>query len=171
MAGSPAKLPGSEKSAGAAALAALASVVAMLGCCLPLPALLAAGSLGAAASLIDAWLPAARPYLLTAAIACLGFAFYRLYHRRYCRARRPLWLQALVWTALFAVAATTFFPQWTANLLAGPVPAASTAANTTAAGARGPQQPLLTLRDLTALRDRFNAASAHPRLIALLSPT
>lgn len=138
----------------------MGSLVAMLGCCLPLPAMLAATSLGAAAG----WLPAARPYLLACSIGCLAFAFYRLYHRRYCDARRPLWLQAMVWIALMAVGVSTFLPQWTANLLAGPVAAAP-------ARPRGSQPPLVVLRELGALRESFNAAAGQTRLIALLSPT
>ena len=134
----------------------------MLGCCLPLPAILAAGSLGFAAG----WLPAARPYLLAAAFASLAFAFYRLYHRRYCELPRPWWTQALVWTSLAAVLTTGLFPQWTANLLAGtPVTPAHQAS------ARGKQIPLVVFRQLDPLRDSFNAAVTHTRILALLSPT
>lgn len=132
----------------------------MLGCCLPLPAVLAAGGFGVVAG----WLPALRPYLLAVAVVCLGFAFWRLYARRFCAARRPLWLQGVVWLALAAVGVTAFFPQWTANVLAGP-------AATARPRVRGAQAGLVVLRDLTALRENFNAAAGSIRLIALLSPT
>jgi hypothetical protein len=144
----------------AASAAALTSLLAMLGCCLPLPAVLAAGSLGAAAG----WLPAARPYLLAASAASLAFAFYRLYHRRYCEAPHPLWTQALVWLSFAAVLATALFPQWTANLLAGTRPPAATRS-------REPQMPLRVFRQLEPLRDSFNASVDRTRILALFSPT
>ena len=139
--------------------AALASLVAMLGCCLPLPAVLAAGWLGAAAG----WLPAARPYLLAAAVASLGFAFYRLYHRRYCEVRRPWWMQMLVWCSLAAVVGVAVFPERLANVLAG--------SRAAVVRAPGRQQPLTVLRNLAALREEFNAAIGQTRVIALFSPT
>lgn len=144
------------------AVAAIASLVAMLGCCLPLPALLAAGSFGAAAGR----LPAARPYLLAASAASLAFAFYWLYHRRYRESPRPWWAQALVWISFAAVLTTGLFPQWTANLLAG-LP--STPASQPRA--RGKQIPLVAFRQLDPLRDSFNAAVTQTRILALLSPT
>ena len=144
-----------------ATAAALASLAAMLGCCLPLPAVLAAGSLGAVAG----WLPSARPYLLAASFASLGFAFYRLYHRRFCELKRPWWTQALLWFSLTAVLAAAWFPQWTANLLAGsPVAVARPRA-------RGHQVPLQVFRDLAPLRESFNASIERTRILALLSPT
>jgi len=142
--------------------AAIASWVAMLACCLPLPAVLAAGSLGAA----SAWLPAARPYLLMLALGSLAYAFYRLYHRRFCENRRPVVLQAMVWLSLALVTFTALAPQRLANLLAGPVAAPKPILAT-----GGPQPPLVTLRSLDALRDAFNEAQGQHRVIALLSPT
>lgn len=144
----------------AATAAALASLAAMLGCCLPLPAILAAGSFGAAAG----WLPSARPYLLAAAVASLAFGFYRLYHRRYCALPRPLWTQGLVWFSLAAVLANTFFPQFSANLLAG-------SPSRAAVRPRGPQLPLRVFRHLEPLRESFNASVDRTRILALLSPT
>jgi hypothetical protein len=146
-----------RRSAFPSVLAAVVSVFAMLGCCLPLPAVLAAGSLGA----LSAWLPSARNYFLASAIATLAYAFYQLYRRHSCYARRPWWLQVMVWGALFSVLAIAWLPQRTANFLAGRVPIRAALA----------PPPLTTLRDLSALRERFNAASSRTRVIALLSPT
>ena len=137
------------------ALAALSGVALAASCCLPLPAILAAGSLGAA----SAWLPEARPYLMAASLAALAFGFYRLYSRKHCERRGPV-VQGVLWISLLSVFAFLLFPQKTAQLLAGPAPAAKVA---------GPLP--VTPLDLAALKQAFNAASQETRVIALLSPT
>jgi len=145
-----------EKRASASALAALSSVVAMLGCCVPLPAILLAGSLAGAGG----FLAEARPYLLALSMALVAYAFYALYRKPTCAAPRPWWAQALVWLSLACVVALASFPQWAANKLAGPTE------NTTKT-----TLPVRTLADLAQLRTAFNAAVNETRVIALLSPT
>lgn len=139
------------------AFAALGSVALAASCCLPLPAILAAGSLGAA----SAWLPNARPYLMGASLAALAFGFYRLYSKKHCERRSPF-AQAILWIALTATLAFLFFPQTTAQLLAGPAP------STPSAAVR--DLPIADL-DLDALKQSFNASAHETRVIALLSPT
>lgn len=137
------------------AFAALGGVALAASCCLPLPAILAAGSLGAA----SAWLPEARPYLMAASLAALAFGFYRLYSKKHCERRGPV-AQGVLWISLLATLAFLLFPQKTAQLLAGPVPTARTAA----------PLPIADL-DIASLKQAFNAAAGETRVIALLSPT
>lgn len=151
-----------RRAAASASAAALASWLATLACCLPLPAVLAAGSLGAAGS----WLPGARPYLSVLAAAALAYAFYRLYHRKFCDSRRPAYLQLMVWLSLALLVVTTLAPERFANLLAGPprVPAVLRTS-------LGPQAEMLTIRDVSALREAFNRERERWRVMALFSPT
>ncbi len=148
------------KRASVSALAALASVVAMVSCCLPLPAILLAGGL----SIGGVWLTEARPYLLALSLALVGYALYSLYRKRSCAMARPLWAQALVWLSLGAVVALGAFPQWSANRLAGSASPSAVKGGVSAL-------PLRTLIDLNQLRTSFNASINETRVIALLSPT
>jgi predicted PurR-regulated permease PerM len=150
-----------QRTAGSATGAAIASWLAMMACCLPLPAVLAAGSFGA----LGAWLPTARPYLLALAFATLAYAFYRLYHRRFCESRRPAYLQLMAWLSLALVTLTALAPERLANLLAG------TPARSAPSLRSGQPSPLVTIRSLDALKQAFNHSVHHKRLIALLSPT
>jgi hypothetical protein len=94
-----------------ASIGAIASVLAASSCCLPiLPVLLAAGFAGS-----SAFLAAARPYLLGAAILFIGYGFYQARRAKKCRRRPNVIASVLLWVAAAFVVISIFFPQVMAN--------------------------------------------------------
>src|SRR3974390_3115872 len=90
-----------------ASIAAIVSVLAASGCCLPiLPFLAAAGLAGGSAFL---W--AARPYLLAASICFIGFGFFQAARARKCDRGASLSAGVFLWISTAAVLISTFFPQ------------------------------------------------------------
>ncbi|MBI3698240.1 MAG: hypothetical protein HY238_25810 [Acidobacteria bacterium] len=97
-----------------ASLAAVASLVAGLSCCLPLGPLLGAAGLAGVAPFLGAW----RPYLAWASVALLGLAFFQTYGARQCRARRSVFSVVLLWTAAGLTVILFCFPQVIAGWVA-----------------------------------------------------
>lgn len=96
-----------------ASLAALASLLATVACCIPvLPLALAAGFAG-----MGTFLSAARPYFMAASVILVAFGFYQAARAKKCR-RRSVAASVLLWFSALMVAASIFFPQWVANILA-----------------------------------------------------
>lgn len=98
----------------AASAAAVASVFAASGCCLPiLPFVAAAGFAGGSTFLL-----AARPYLLGASILFIAYGFYQARRANKCE-RRPSAIGSIVlWLSTVFVALSIFFPQAMANAAA-----------------------------------------------------
>jgi len=96
-----------------APLVAIVSVIASLGCCLPVAFLAALGAAGASA--IFAGL---RPWLLVLSAIMLVIGFVQLYRPRKCE-RRSSAASALFWVAVALFLALLFFPQQVASLVAG----------------------------------------------------
>ncbi len=156
--------PGEKPSGGmqtaAVSFAAIGSVVAASSCCLPaFPFAMAAGFAGGSAFLL-----AARPYLLGAAVLFIAWGFYQARRARQCRRKPGVVVPILLWASTVFVALSIFFPQAMANAAAGLVSGARTAQGQ-------PQLVTLTGDNLTGLRDAFNAASNDVRVLILLSPT
>jgi len=98
-----------------ASIAAIGTLLAASGCCLPvLPLLFAAGFAGSSAFLV-----AVRPYLLGASILLIGYAFYQAWRAKKCRHRRSAIASVLLWVAAVFVVISIFFPQIMANVSAG----------------------------------------------------
>lgn len=98
----------------ASSLAALAGVAAACGCCLPLPAVIASAGIAGASAL----LASLRPWLLTASLLLLAFAFWQTYRRPACGRRRSLAAKVLLWLSLALIVVMFLFPQTVAGLLA-----------------------------------------------------
>ena len=97
-----------------ASMAALASVLAACGCCLPvIPFALAAAFAGGSAFL---W--AARPYLLAASILFIAYGFYEARRMKRCRKRAGRIASLLLWVSALLVGVSILFPQMMANLAA-----------------------------------------------------
>lgn len=98
-----------------ASFAAIASVLAASGCCLPiLPFVMAAGFAGGSAVL-----SAARPYLLAVSILLIAYGFYNAKRAKSCRRRRSVISLILLWVSTAFVAISILFPQLMANAAAG----------------------------------------------------
>jgi hypothetical protein len=137
-----------------ATLAAIASLVAALSCCLPLGTLLmAAGSAGA--SLFSERL---RPWLLAFSVASLVFAFVQTYVRRRCDFRTRRLRTVLLWFSALLVVGMLAAPRYVSSLLAGKLPSLSAASE-------------LRPFDQSVFVREFNAATGQTRLVVLLSPT
>jgi hypothetical protein len=97
-----------------ASLAALGSVIAASGCCLPLfPFLFAAGAAGT-----SAFVTQLRPYLLLLSVLLIAFGFYKAWRAKQCNCK-PSWISTvLLWFSAFVVFIFIFFPQVIANLVA-----------------------------------------------------
>jgi cytochrome bd-type quinol oxidase subunit 2 len=103
-----------NRRAAVASFAAIASVLAALGCCLPiLPFVMAAGFAGG-----SAFLSAARPYLLTASILLIAYGFYHARRTKKCRRRPSVIAMALLWVSTAFVLISILFPQLMANAAA-----------------------------------------------------
>jgi hypothetical protein len=97
-----------------ASLAALASLISMVACCLPvLSFALAAGFAG-----LGSVLSAARPYLMAASVILIVFGFYQATRAKKCRRRPSVAASILLWLSALIVAVSIFFPQWMANIVA-----------------------------------------------------
>ena len=95
-----------------AALSAIFSSLATLGCCLPLGF---AGALGAAGA--SAFFGALRPWLLGLSVALLGVGFWQQRRARQC-ALKGRWLgEVLLWAAVVTFLGMTLFQQQTAGFL------------------------------------------------------
>lgn len=95
-------------------LAAILSVLAASGCCLPvLPFVAAAGFAGG-----SAFFEAARPYFLGASILLIGLGFWQARRARKCNRKPSVVGAALLWISTAFVAMALFFPQVMANAAA-----------------------------------------------------
>jgi hypothetical protein len=103
-----------SRTAVAASLAALGSVIAASSCCLPLlPFLFAAGAAGT-----SAFVAQLRPYLLVLSVLLIAFGFYKSWRAKQCDCK-PSWVSTfLLWFSAFVVFVFIFFPQVIANLVA-----------------------------------------------------
>lgn len=98
-----------------ASFAAIASVLAASGCCLPiLPFVVAAGFAGGSAVL-----SAARPYLLAVSVLLIAYGFYQARRAKSCRRRLSLVSLILLWVSTAFVAISILFPELMANAAAG----------------------------------------------------
>jgi len=145
---------------GLTSAAAIASVIAASSCCLPvLPFIAAAGLAGGSAFLNEA-----RPYLLGASVLLIVFSFWQAARAKRCNERRSTLGTVVLWIAAAFVAASILFPQTMAN-----------AAVDLLAGRRAApplRQPALQhIGGVAAVRDAFNAAKDHVRVLLFLSPT
>ncbi|HYW42293.1 MAG TPA: hypothetical protein VE959_05520 [Bryobacteraceae bacterium] len=146
--------PTANRGAVVSTLASLASLVAVLSCCLPLGTLLmAAGSAGA--SLFSERL---RPFLLIFSAGALIFAFVQTYFRRRCEFRYRRLRTVLLWFACVVVVGMLIAPGYFSSLVAGRIPSFRGAA-------------ALQDFDVRDFAGRFDAASGATRLVVLLSPT
>lgn len=98
-----------------ASFGALASVVAVSSCCLPLaPFVAAAGVAGG-----STFLSTVRPYLLVLSILLIAYGFYQGYRARQCHCQPSRLSAMLLWISTLIVFTSVFFPQAIAGLLAG----------------------------------------------------
>ena len=78
-----------------------------------LPFMMAAGLAGG-----SAFLSAAKPYLLAAAVLLIAFGFYQARRARKCRRQPSLISSVLLWVSAGFVFLSIFFPQMMANAAA-----------------------------------------------------
>jgi mannose-6-phosphate isomerase len=130
----------------ASSVAAVASALAALSCCLPLgPFVLAAGSAGASGLFLSL-----QPYLIAFSVLLLAVGFVQAFRARKCgRGRRALNVTVLL-CSTGLVAAMLFLY----------VPASAPAG-----------QPAVAALHLDSFRQLFNAAAERTRVVMLLSPT
>ncbi|MDQ6706326.1 MAG: hypothetical protein M3Z85_10175 [Acidobacteriota bacterium] len=97
-----------------ASIAAIGSVLAASGCCLPiLPFVFAAGVAGS-----STFLTVLRPYLLALSVALVGYGFYQARATKQCRARPSVISSVLLWSSALFVVVSVFLPQVLANAAA-----------------------------------------------------
>ena len=96
-----------------ASLAAIASTVATIGCCLPLGFAAALGTAGA-----SAFLQKFRPWLLGLSIVFLGIGFWQQHRAKQCAVKRSYWGTVLLWLAVVVVVGMVLFPQEIAGFIA-----------------------------------------------------
>ena len=96
-----------------AALAAMVSAVATIGCCLPLGFAAAIGAAGA-----GAFLQTLRPWLLVISVASLGVGFWQQRRARQCTVKGSVLGSVFLWIAVGVVGAMILFPQQIAGFLA-----------------------------------------------------
>ena len=94
-------------------IAAILSVVATLGCCLPFGF---AAAIGASAA--SAFFSTLRPFLLVLSVALIGFGFWQQRRARQCSVRGRWVGSALLWTAVVVLTTMILFPQQIAAFLA-----------------------------------------------------
>jgi hypothetical protein len=97
----------------AASLAAIASTIAAMSCCLPIAF---AGALGAGAA--SAFATMLRPWLLGSSVILLGFGFWQQHRAKQCAVRGRLVGNVLLWAAAIVVLGMILFPQEIAALIA-----------------------------------------------------
>lgn len=95
-------------------LAAIASSVATIGCCLPFGL---AAALGAGAA--SAFVTTLRPWLLGLSIVLLGVGFWQQHRAKQCEVRGRLIGRALLVMAAVVVVGMILFPQQIAGVVAG----------------------------------------------------
>jgi hypothetical protein len=96
-----------------ASLAAIASSIATIGCCLPLGFAAALGAAGA-----SAFLQRFRPWLLGLSIALIGVGFWQQRRAKQCAVNRNYLSSALLWLAVVVVVGMILFPQEIAGFIA-----------------------------------------------------
>lgn len=130
----------------AASLAAVASALAAVSCCLPLgPFLLALGSAGASGIFVSL-----QPYLIAFAVLMLAVGIVQAFRTRRC-ARRRRFLNIAVLVCSTGLVAAMLFAYVPATAPAG--------------------QPGVAAFNLDTFRQSFNEAAGRPRVVVLLSPT
>jgi hypothetical protein len=97
-----------------APLAAVASALSCMACCLPFGIAAAAGTAG-----LSVVLEPVRPYLMAASGALILFGAWQLYHRAPSCQRRSRAGIVVFWACAAVVALMMVAPQIVANLLAG----------------------------------------------------
>jgi FtsH-binding integral membrane protein len=96
-----------------ASLAAIASTVATIGCCLPLGFAAALGTAG-----VSAFLQRFRPWLLGLSIVFLGVGFWQQRRARQCAVKRSYLGAVMLWVAVVVVIGMILFPQEIAGFIA-----------------------------------------------------
>jgi FtsH-binding integral membrane protein len=96
-----------------ASLAAIASTVATIGCCLPLGF---AAALGTASA--SAFLQKFRPWLLGLSVVFLGVGFWQQHRAKQCAMKRSYLGAVLLWVAVVVVVGMILFPQEIAGFIA-----------------------------------------------------
>lgn len=96
-----------------ASLAAMASTIATIGCCLPLGLAAALGAAGA-----SAFLQKFRPWLLGLSIVFLAVGFWQQHRAKQCAVKRSYLGAVLLWVAVVVVVGMILFPQEIAGFLA-----------------------------------------------------
>jgi hypothetical protein len=96
-----------------ASLAAIASTIATIGCCLPLGF---AGALGAAGA--SAFVQKFRPWLLGLSIVLIGVEFWQQRRAKQCPVKRSYLSAVLLWVAVAVVVGMILFPQEIAGFIA-----------------------------------------------------
>ena len=96
-----------------ASLAAIASSLASLSCCLPLGFAAALG-----AGTVSAFLTTLRPWLLGFSVVLLGIGFWQQSRARRCSLRGRLLSLVLLWAAVVVVVGMILFPQQIAGFIA-----------------------------------------------------
>jgi hypothetical protein len=99
-----------------ASLAAIASSIATIGCCLPLGFAAALGAAGA-----SAFLQKFRPWLLGLSIVLIGVGFWQQRSAQQCAVKRSYLIiasAALLWLAVVLVLGMILFPQEIAGFIA-----------------------------------------------------
>lgn len=104
----------SERAKWAAPLAAIATALGTLACCLPLGFLGAVGAAGAGLFFAKFRVP-----LLVLSPVFLAIGFWQHYRARSCNVRVHRISTVLLWVATFVVLALFLFPQWVAWLFVG----------------------------------------------------
>jgi hypothetical protein len=138
--------PSPPRGALASPLAAVASALAALSCCLPLgPFLLAATSAGVAGFFFSL-----QPYLIAFSLLMLLVGFVQAFRARKCGRRRRA-LNAAVLLCSTGLVAAMLFGYFPASAPAG--------------------QPAVAAFHLDSFQQSFNAAADHTRVVVLLSPT
>lgn len=96
-----------------ASLAAIASSVATISCCLPFGF---AAALGAGAA--SAFVTTLRPWLLGLSVVFIGLGFWQQYRAKQCAVRGRLLGNVLLWAAVVVVLGMILFPQEIAAVIA-----------------------------------------------------
>jgi len=103
-----------------ASLAAIASTIATIGCCLPLAFAAALGAAGA-----SAFLQKFRPWLLGLSIVLIGVGFWQQRRAKQCGVKRSYLSTVLLWLAVVVVVGMILFPQEIAGFIADRLSGAS----------------------------------------------
>ena|SRR5215210_6432240 len=97
-------------------IAAAASALATLACCLPVGFAAAAATAGMAAVVSQY-----RPWFVGASVVLVAIGFVQVYRRKACERRSPVTL-VLLWTSAAIVVLVVLFPQLVASALASLIP-------------------------------------------------